>query len=90
MNDNGKGIVLASIVLGLSLIICTVLILGGLKKAQHNAFAFISQQKNEMVDMLRSQKHELKRFEWNREVRMRNFVRDELKNTNVEAKVAAK
>ena len=89
MNDTGKGIIMASVIVGASMIICVVLTLGAAKKCQDTAIHYLAKQKAEALDILRAQKRELRNFERNREARLRNFVRDELKKMNIEAKVSA-
>lgn len=89
MNDTGKGIIMASVIMGASMIVCVVLVLGAAKKFQDTAVHYLAKQKAEAMDMLRAQKRELKDFQRNREARLRNFVRDELKRLTVEAKVSA-
>jgi len=89
MNESGKGIVVASVVLGISLIICTLLLLGGMRKFQNNAFGFVKTQKKDVIEMLRAQKKDIKKFEWNREGRIKNFIRDELKKMNIDVQKSA-
>lgn len=89
MSDTGKGIVIGSLILGASMIVSVVLILGAAQQAQNTMVHYAAKVKKEAMDILRSQKHQFRKFEWDREVRMRNFVRDELRKLNIEAKVAA-
>jgi len=86
-NMNRKGnAVIAALILAAALCVCTLALLVGLKKFQNNAFTFIEMQKKEMVSIIRNQKHELKCIARSREDKIKNFIKDELKNSNIEVK----
>ena len=97
MNGTGKSIIVGSVILAVALIICTVMIAGGAKRAQANAFAFIETQKQAVADyvafqkedlrrILSDQKQELKRIAAAREGKVKTFIKEELEDATVEVK----
>jgi hypothetical protein len=91
MLGNKKGnVMIASVILAAALCFCTVLMLYGLKKFQNNMISYASAQKADVIDRLRDQKNEAKKFVWNREARMRDFVRKEMKSAKLELDNAKK
>lgn len=85
MFGNKKGnVVIASVILAAALCVCTLAMLYGLRKFQNNVISYANTQKADVISRLRDQKNEAKKFVWNREARMRDFVRKELKSAKLE------
>ena len=82
---NKKGnVVIASVILAAALCVCTLVMLYGLRKFQNNIISYASAQKADVINRLRDQKNEVKQFTWNREARIRDFVRKEMRAAKLE------
>ena len=89
MMGNTKGnVVIASMILAAALCVCTLVMAYSLKKFQNNAFAFVDKEKMDVISRFRDQKNEFKRFEWGREARLRDLIKDELRKSTIEIKKA--
>jgi len=97
MSENIKGIILASLIVGLSLIVCATMVTSGLGDLQKSAFGFIGTQKHvvrnyldsqkcEARKILSMQKKEVKETAKRRESKLRTLIREELKNANIDIK----
>ena len=86
MNNNGKSIVMASVILSATILVCTFLMMGSLRKFQNNVISYAENQKNIALDVARAQKAQLKRFVLNREFRLKGFIKSELAGSNIDIK----
>ena len=85
MMGNKKGnVVIASVILAAALCVCTLVMLYGLRKFQNNMISYARAEKADVISRLHDQKNEVKQFTWNREARMRDFVRKEMKSAKLE------
>jgi hypothetical protein len=91
MMGNKRGnVVIASVILAAALCVCTLVMLYGLRKFQNNIISYASAEKADVISILRNQKNEVKQFTWNREARIRDFVRKEMKSAKLELDNAKK
>lgn len=85
MTGNSRGnVVVAALILAVAMCVCTAGMLYGMKKFQNNIIRYTESQKEDAILRFKDQKNQLKKFVWNREARMRDFVRKELRSVKLE------
>jgi hypothetical protein len=95
MSGNLKGIMAGSLIISIALVVCAVIISMSLKDLQKTAFGFLETQKDaaksyvasqkcDLKKVLGMQKHEFKKVARRREEKLRNLIREELRNANID------
>lgn len=86
MSDNAKAIIVGSLIMAITSVVCTVMITASFHNLQKSAFGFVETQKHIVKNYIEAQKSEAKRIALTRKERIKSLIRQELKNTNIDIK----